>query len=132
MKVEGFLFAGGAAFYAVVATVYYVITKEVVGSTALALTGALAFLVGFYVLYTSRRVGVRPEDDPNADIEDAEPDYGFFSPHSWWPLALGLATMVVALGLVFAVWLLILGVGLLMGALIGFMFEYYRGEFADA
>ena len=83
MKIEGFLFAGGAAFYAVVAAVYWVVTKEIVGSTALALTGALAFLVGFYVLYTSRRVGVRPEDDPNAAVEDAEPDYGFFSPHSW-------------------------------------------------
>jgi hypothetical protein len=83
------------------------------------------------VLYTSRRVGIRPEDDPNANIEDADPDYGFFSPHSWWPLVLGFSTMVTALGLVFAVWLLILGVGLLMFALVGFMFEYYRGEFAD-
>jgi hypothetical protein len=131
VKVEGFLFAGGAAFYAVVATVYWVITKEIVGSTALALTGALAFLVGFYVLYTSRRVGVRPEDDPNADIEDADPDYGFFSPHSWWPLAVAGSTGVVLLGLIFAVWIVILGVGLLMAALIGFVFEYYRGPFAD-
>lgn len=131
MKIEGFLFAGGAAFYAVVATVYWVVTKEIVGSTALALTGALAFLVGFYVLYTSRRVGVRPEDDPNAAVEDAEPDYGFFSPHSWWPLAVGFGTFVTVLGLVFAVWIVFLGVGLLMAALIGFVFEYYRGAFAD-
>lgn len=132
MKIEGFLFAGGAAFYGVVAVVYWFVTKELVGSTVLALTGALAFLVGFYVLYTSRRVGVRPEDDPNANVGDADPDYGFFSPHSWWPLAVGIATFVVVVGLVFAVWLLILGVGLLLGALIGFVFEYYRGPFADA
>ncbi|MBI1377649.1 MAG: cytochrome c oxidase subunit 4 [Frankiales bacterium] len=132
MKIEGFLFAGGAAFYGLVAVVYWFVTKELVGSTVLALTGALAFLVGFYVLYTSRRVGVRPEDDPNANVEDADPDYGFFSPHSWWPLAVGIATFVVVVGLVFAVWLLILGVGLLLGALIGFVFEYYRGPFADA
>ncbi len=131
MKVEGFLFAGGAAFYAVVATAYWVITKEIVGSTALALTGALSFLIGFYVLYTSRRVGTRPEDDPNANIEDAEPDYGFFSPHSWWPLAVGFGTFVTVIGLVFAVWIVFLGVGLLMAALIGFVFEYYHGAFAD-
>lgn len=131
MKIEGLLFAGGAAFYAVIATVYWVITKEIVGSTALALTGALAFLVGFYVLYTSRRVGVRPEDDPHAEIEDADPDYGFFSPHSWWPLAVAGSTGVVILGLIFAVWMVILGVGLLMAALVGFVFEYYRGPFAD-
>ena len=132
MKLEGFLFAGGAAFYAVVAVVYWVITEEVVGATALALTGGLAFLVGFYLLFTSRRVGVRPQDDKNAEIEDAEPDYGFFSPHSWWPIAVAGATAVVCFGLIFAVWLLILGVGLLMMTLIGFIFEYYRGPFADA
>src|SRR4029079_552496 len=110
VKIEGFLFAGGAAVYGLLAVVYWVITKEIVGSTALALTGALAFLVGFYVLYTSRKVGVRPEDDPNANIEDAEPDYGFFSPHSWWPLAVGFGTAVTVLGLIFAVWLVFLGV----------------------
>jgi len=132
VKAEGFLFAGGAAFYGVVAAVYWFITKELVGSTALALTGGLAFLIGFYVLYTGRRVGTRLEDDPNANIEDAEPEYGFFSPHSWWPLAVGFATFLTVLGLIFAVWLLIVGVGLLMASLIGFVFEYYRGPFADA
>jgi hypothetical protein len=132
VKIEGFLFAGGAAFYAVVATVYWFITKEVVGSTALALTGGLAFLIGFYVLFTSRRVGVRPEDDPNAAVEDADPEYGFFSPHSWWPIVVAFSTTIVCLGLIFAVWLLILGVGLLMLSLVGFIFEYYRGPFADA
>jgi hypothetical protein len=132
VKIEGFLFAGGAAFYGLLAVIYWVITKEIVGSTALALTGALAFLVGFYVLYTSRRVGVRPEDDPNAAVEDAEPDYGFFSPHSWWPLAVGIGALVTILGLIFAVWILLLGVGLLMAAIVGLVFEYYHGAFADA
>jgi hypothetical protein len=131
VRIEGFLFAGGAAFYIVVAVVYFLITGEIVGSTALALTGGLAFLVGFYVLFTGRRVGTRPEDNPRAEIEEADADYGFFSPHSWWPLAVALAVAVVGLGLLFAVWLLILGVTLLFGALIGFVFEYYRGPFAD-
>ena len=131
MKISGFLFAGGAVFYGLVAVVYWFITAEVAGATALALTGCLAFLVGFYFLYTSRRHGVRPDEDPHGAIEDAEPDYGFFSPHSWWPLALGVAVVVVTLGVIFAAWLAILGVGLLVAALIGFVFEYYRGPFAD-
>ncbi len=131
MKVEGYLFAGGAVFYAIVASAYWFITGELVGATALALTGGLAFLIGFYVLYTGRRVGTRPEDNPHANIEDADSDYGFFSPHSWWPLAVGFATFVTVMGLIFAVWLLILGVGLLMATLVGFVFEYYRGPFAD-
>lgn len=132
MKIEGLLFAGAAAFYALLAAVYWFIARELVGTTALALSAGLAFLIGFYALLTSRRVGVRPEDDPTANIEDADPDYGFFSPHSWWPLAVGFSTMLVVLGLVFAVWLIILGVVALMAALIGFVFEYYRGPFADA
>jgi len=131
VKVEGYLFAGGAVFYAIVASAYWFISGELVGATALALTGGLAFLIGFYVLYTGRRVGTRPEDNPHANIEDADSDYGFFSPHSWWPLAVGFATFVTVMGLIFAVWLLILGVGLLMATLVGFVFEYYRGPFAD-
>ncbi len=131
MKIEGALFAIGTAFFGVVAVVYWFITKEIVGTTALALTGGLAFLVGFYLLFTARRVGTRPEDDPLAVIEDAEPDYGFFSPHSWWPIAVAIATGITIMGLVFAVWLLILGVGLLLLAIVGFVFEYYVGEFAD-
>jgi Cytochrome c oxidase subunit IV len=131
VRIEGGLFALGAFFYGVVAIAYWLITGEIVGTTALALTGGLAFLVAFYFLFTGRRVGTRPEDDPNADIEDAEPDYGFFSPHSWWPIAVAIATGITILGLVFAVWLLILGIGLLLLTLIGFVFEYYVGEFAD-
>ena len=132
MKIEGILFAAGSALYAIIALAYWFVTHEIVGTTALALTACLAFLVGFYVLFTARRVGERPEDNPNANIDEADPDYGFFSPHSWWPLAVGFSTMVVSLGLVFAVWLLILGVVLLMLSLVGFVFEYYRGPFADA
>ena len=132
MKIEGGLFAGGAVFYGAIALVYWLITKEVVGTTALALTGGLAFLVGFYVLYTGRRVGTRPEDDLTAEIEDAEPEYGFFSPHSWWPIAVALAAGLTGAGLAFAIWLLILGAALLVLTIIGFVFEYYRGPFADA
>ncbi len=132
MKTEGILFAAGSALYAIIALAYWLVTHELVGTTALALTACLAFLVGFYVLFTARRVGVRPEDNPNANVDDADPDYGFFSPHSWWPLAVGFSTFVVSIGLIFAVWLLIMGVVLLLLSLVGLVFEYYRGPFADA
>jgi hypothetical protein len=39
---------------------------------------------------------------------------------------------VTILGLIFAVWILLLGVGLLMAAIVGLVFEYYHGAFADA
>ncbi len=130
MKIEGFLFAIGAVFYAMVAGIYWYVSRDQIGTTALALTGALAFLVAFYTLYTAKRVYPRPEDRLDAEVDEADPEYGFFSPHSWWPLLLGFSTMVIAFGLIFAVWLLVLGVFVLFFALIGWMFEYYRGAFA--
>ncbi len=130
MKIEGYLFAMGAVFYAFVASVYWYFSRDVVGTTALALTGALAFLVAFYSLYTAKRVYPRPEDRLDAEVDEADPEYGFFSPNSWWPLVLGFSTMVIVFGLIFAVWLIVLGVFILFIALIGWMFEYYRGAFA--
>jgi len=130
VKIEGLLFALGSAFYLIVAGIYWYFSRDQIGTTALALTGALAFLVAFYVLYTSKRVYPRPEDRMNGEIEEADPEYGFFSPHSWWPLALGVSVMIVAIGLIFAVWVIVFGVFLLLLALVGWLFEYYRGEFA--
>ena len=130
MRIEGLLFALGAVFYAFIAGIYWYFSRDQIGTTALALTGALAFLVAFYALYTAKRVYPRPEDRLDAEVEEADPEYGFFSPHSWWPLVLGFSTMVIAFGLIFAVWLIVLGVFVLFIALIGWMFEYYRGAFA--
>jgi hypothetical protein len=82
------------------------------------------------VLYTAKRVYPRPEDRLNGDIEEADPEYGFFSPHSWWPLAIGISAAIIGVGLIFAVWIIVFGVFLLFMSLFGWMFEYYRGEFA--
>jgi hypothetical protein len=130
VKIEGLLFALGSAFYLAVAAIYWYLSGDAIGTTALSLTGALTFLVAFYVLYTSKRVYPRPEDRLNGDIEEADPEYGFFSPHSWWPLAIGLSAAIISVGLIFAVWIIVFGVFLLFMSLFGWMFEYYRGEFA--
>jgi len=61
-------------------------------------------------------------------ISVAEGEYGFFSPHSWWPLALGAAAGVVFLGLAVGFWLLTIGMFLAALATIGWTFEYFRGE----
>jgi hypothetical protein len=130
VKIEGRIFAFGAAFFVALSAVYWYLSRDPIGTTALALCGGLAFLVGFYVLFTAKRVFPRPEDRADADIDEADPEYGFYSPHSWWPLAVGFATFLTVLGLIFAVWVIVLGVSVLMLALVGWMFEYYRGDFA--
>ena len=120
----------GFVFYAFLAGIYWYFSRDEVGTTALALTGALAFLISFYALYTSKRVYPRPEDRLDAHVDEADPEYGFYSPHSWWPLAVGVSVLALVFGLIFAVWLIVLGVAALMFAVIGWLFEYYRGEFA--
>jgi hypothetical protein len=120
----------GFIFYAFLAGIYWYFSRDEVGTTALALTGALAFLISFYALYTSKRVYPRPEDRLDAQVDEADPEYGFYSPHSWWPLAVGVSVLTLVFGLIFAVWLIVLGVAALMFAVIGWLFEYYRGEFA--
>ena len=130
MTVEGALFGMGFIFYAFLAGIYWYFSRDEVGTTALALTGALAFLISFYALYTSKRVYPRPEDRLDAQVDEADPEYGFYSPHSWWPLAVGVSVLALVFGLIFAVWLIVLGVAALMFAVIGWLFEYYRGEFA--
>ena len=130
MKVEGRIFALGAAFFFIVAAIYWYFARDPIGTTALTLCGGLALLVAFYVLYTAKRVFPRPEDRLDGEIDEADPEYGFFSPHSWWPLVMGFATFVVVLGLIFAVWVIAVGVVFLLIALVGWLFEYYRGDFA--
>ena len=75
MIVGGKLFAYGTVLYIGLAIVYWFMSGDVIGTTALALTGGLAFLIAFYVLFTSRRVGPLPEDNEFALISDIDPDY---------------------------------------------------------
>ncbi len=130
MKIEGWVFALGAVFFVPLAAIYWFLSRDPVGTTALALSGGLALIVGFYILYSSKRVYPRPEDRLDGEIDEADPEYGFFSPHSWWPLFVGLGAFIIALGLIFAVWVIVLGLAALLLAIIGWLFEYYRGEFA--
>lgn len=130
MKIEGWLFALGAAFFIPLSAIYWWFSRDPAGTTALALSGGLAVIVGFYVLFTAKRVYPRPEDRMDGEIDQADPEYGFFSPHSWWPLFIGLGAFIIALGLIFAVWVIVVGLTALLLALVGWLFEYYRGEFA--
>lgn len=130
MKYAGILFAAGTVFFGVVGTIYAVWSRDWIGGTALIFTGFMTALIAFYTLYTAKRLDNRPEDDMQANQDEAAPDYGFYSPHSWWPLPMGFSAMLVALGLIFATWLLIAGVIFLMMSIVGLVFEYYRGDFA--
>jgi hypothetical protein len=128
VKVEGWLFAAGFFFFSLAAVVYWLLSGEVVGTVALAFTSGLAFLTGYYLLFTARRIDRRPEDSVDAEISDGAGELGFYSPHSWWPLPVAFFAATTFLGIIIGWWLVIIGV--IGGALavIGLVFEYYRGE----
>ncbi|RNI24396.1 cytochrome c oxidase subunit 4 [Flexivirga caeni] len=132
MKVEFKLFAVLFLFSALMGTIYGIFTNwtEPVGAVALYLTGALCALIGGFLWWTGRKIDLRPDDDPLGEHSDVEGDYGFFSPHSWWPLFLGAALALIALGLAVGWWLVMLGVPLVALAAIGWVFEYFHGEHA--
>ncbi|HEY2130796.1 MAG TPA: cytochrome c oxidase subunit 4 [Streptosporangiaceae bacterium] len=130
MKFEGSLFIGCAVFFGATDIVYWYFSKDPTGTTALALSVGLAFLIGFYLLFTGRRLPPRPEDNPEGEIAEGAGELGFFSPHSWWPLYVGLAGALAALGVAIGWWLFLIGLLFLFLTVIGFVFEYYRGIYA--
>jgi cytochrome c oxidase subunit IV len=130
MRVEGYLFLGCAIFFGGSDIVYWHFSRDPTGSTALAISVGLAFLIGFYVLFTGRRLPVRPEDENEGEIYEGTGELGFFSPHSWWPLFLALAAAVAAIGAAIGWWLFLIGMLMVLLAVIGFVFEYYRGHYA--
>jgi hypothetical protein len=130
MKFEGGLFIGCAIFFGVVDIIYWYFSKDPTGTAALALSVGLAFLTGFYLLFTGRRLPERPEDNPDGDIEEGTGELGFFSPHSWWPLYVGLACALAAFGVAIGWWLFLIGLLAIFLTVIGFVFEYYRGVWA--
>ncbi|MCU0265173.1 MAG: cytochrome c oxidase subunit 4 [Actinomycetia bacterium] len=131
MRTGGVIFAVLAGFFAVVATVYGVLSREPVGTTALALCGLLALLVGYYALFVDKRIDPQPEDNPAAEIAEGAGEYGFYSPHSWWPLAVAFSAAMAGAGFAFGWWLTALGAVFLLATTVGLVFEYYRGYHAE-
>lgn len=132
MRVEYKLFLAMTPFYIVVGVVYGVMTdwSEPVGALALLLTAGLVTMIGGYLVLTARRIDKRPEDDPEGLIEEGAGDQGVYAPWSWWPLVTGFAAAVAFASLAIGWWLLYIGAAIGAVALVGWVFEYSRGQHA--
>ncbi|MEO3769429.1 cytochrome c oxidase subunit 4 [Micromonospora sp. B9E7] len=101
---------------------------EWVGTIALLLSFLLCSMCGGFFWFVSRRIDLRPEDRPDAEIADGAGEVGFFSPGSYWPFGLALAAAIAALGMVFwQYWLIGAGLVAVVFAACGLLFEYYSG-----
>ncbi|MEV8338057.1 cytochrome c oxidase subunit 4 [Leucobacter sp. NPDC077196] len=106
---------------------------EWVGSTAILLSGGLTGFIASYLMLVQRKQGgVLVEDRDDSDIDDGDPELGEFSPWSWWPIVLAFGAALVILGLCvgFDFWLAFLSLPIVLVAVIGWVYEYYRGNFA--
>ena len=110
MRSEAWIFAMTTVFFVIVSPLYWFLTYDWTGTSALTMTTLLAGMVTVFLGFHARRMDPRPEDRKDGEIADGAGELGFFPPYSWW--------------------LFIIGVGIGAVALSGWIFEYYRGEHA--
>jgi hypothetical protein len=131
VKTEAWIFALTTGFFLLVSPIYWLLSGDWTGTSALVMTTLLAAMVTLYLGFHAVKMEPRPEDRRDAEISDGAGELGFFPPYSWWPLWCAAALAVIVYGTAMgAWWLVIIGFGLGALALSGFVFEYYRGEHA--
>jgi Cytochrome c oxidase subunit IV len=128
-----------AVFFALAAAVYGVWSAldemdpgmEWAGTIALSLTAVLGAFIAFYLGRVHNAQGAElPEDRLDANIDDGDAELGFFSPWSWWPIILATGAALGFLGLAIGFWITFIAVPIVIIALVGWVYEYYRGNFA--
>ncbi|MFD1272349.1 cytochrome c oxidase subunit 4 [Streptomyces kaempferi] len=128
MKVQGKMFLWLALFILIMAIVYGLWSKERPSTTALFLGFGLSVMIGYYLAFTARRVDQLAQDNKEADVADEAGEVGFFAPHSWQPLSLGIGGALAFMGVVFGWWLLYFSAPLILIGLWGWVFEFYHGQ----
>ncbi|WP_329165084.1 cytochrome c oxidase subunit 4 [Streptomyces sp. NBC_01717] len=126
MKTEAILFAGVAGFFLVTDVLYAVWSRDPTGTAALTISFLMALLVAFFFATNYRRKGPRPEDRGDGKIHERSGPVNFFSPHSIWPPLTAMGMAVLALGVVFGLWLFLIGLGLALAGVFGMVFQYAR------
>jgi len=126
-----------AVYFFVVATLYTVWSLidhqsvEWAGTLAIGLSGVLTIFIAFFLQVQHKNQGGElPEDRLDADIDEGDPELGFYSPWSWWPVILAAGAGIALLGFAVGIWIAFYAIPLVLVALVGWTYEYYRGYFA--
>ncbi|AVZ70982.1 hypothetical protein SLUN_00590 [Streptomyces lunaelactis] len=128
MKTEAILFAGVAGFFLVTDVLYAVWSKDPAGTAALTVSFLMALLVTFFFATNYRRKGLRPEDRGDGEIHERSGPVDFFPPHSAWPVLTAAGSALAALGVVFGLWLFLIGLGVLLAGVFGLVLQYARPQ----
>ena len=137
MRVNAVLWWILAAFFVVVGVAYIVWNLvsygavEWAGTVGLSLAAIASVFLAFYLTRAhSAEHGELPEDRVDGEIDEGDPEMGFYSPWSWWPIMLAGSAALLMLGLAVGFWICFIGAALLLVSVVGWVFEYYRGYFA--
>jgi hypothetical protein len=130
VRTEWKIFAPIGGFFVLVAIIYAYFTKlsEPIGIVGLLLSAALCGLIAVYLAIISKNID-RPEDDPNGEIAEGAGELGFFPASSIWPFWTALTMVLIVLGPVFGWWISLIGLGMGIWSLTGWVYEYYRGDY---
>ncbi|GAB3598766.1 cytochrome c oxidase subunit 4 [Microbacterium tumbae] len=131
------------AFFGLMAVVYtgwnilahqdrpLILAIEWVGTVTLVFSTFMGAMVAWYLGRTHHSQGGElPEDILTSDIDDGDPELGEFSPWSWWPIVLAGSAAIFVIGLAVGHFLLPIGLAIFVVAIVGWVYEYYRGNFA--
>ncbi|MCB5906234.1 aa3-type cytochrome oxidase subunit IV [Streptomyces pinistramenti] len=124
MKAESFVFAGVTLFFAITATVYGWLAREPAGLAALIVAFLMSALISFFFWTQHVRRGQRLQDRKQVRIEEAAGPLGNFSPRSYYPVLTAAGSALLGLGIVYGLWLFLIGVGVLAAGIAGFTFQH--------
>jgi hypothetical protein len=127
VKVIAVFLIGIGVFFGIIGTIYWFTAYEDAGFLMLIGTTGLGLLPGLYYLWWTTHMKVRPDDDPDANVEDGAGSVDSFPGSSIWPFIMGMGATMVLLTLVFGLWLAPIAGALLLSALIGATVESRRG-----
>ncbi|MFE2072408.1 aa3-type cytochrome oxidase subunit IV [Streptomyces misionensis] len=128
MKAEAYLFAGVALFFLLTDAAYIWFAREPAGMAALTIAFCMSSVISFFFLINYRRKGTRPEDRKDSDIRERSGIVDFFPPSSGYPVVTALGAAVIAVGIVYGVWVVLIGFGLLWPGVFGLVFQFGNRE----
>lgn len=136
MKKESMVYLPIGFFFLVMTAVYYFLGRydngkiEWAGILGFALSALMVFMIGGFMQITGAKMDPRPEDRAEAEVMEGAGDIGFFPPSSIWPFFCAVIAGLVFLGPVFGWWLTIIGFGLGAWAVMGWIYQYYKGDYS--
>jgi hypothetical protein len=123
VKAASLFYLGVTVFFILVGTIYWFTSYDDTGTTMLVASALLGLLAGGYLFLQSRKYPPRPQDRPDATLEEGAGPVDEFPAPSIWPFVFGLGATVFATGFVFGIWVILPGAAILGLGIVGMILQ---------